>query len=110
MRRDGAVERLAWILGIVFVGCGIAESIRVVVSGDGGLAFWFLSLCGGGALILLGSFVVKGRPWLSFTLVAIGCLVAGNATVWTLVLPVLALALLVLTFHRSREAAKSASA
>ena len=103
MTQDRAVKGLAWFLGVVFILFGIAEVIRVVGWGGGGLAFWFLSLCGGGALILLGTFVVTQRPWLSLTLVIVGCLAATIATMWTLILPVLAMTLLVLTLLRSRR-------
>jgi hypothetical protein len=76
----------------------------VFLAGDGGrLAFWFLSLWAGGALILICTFVITQRPWLSLTLVAIGCLTSTIATMWTLILPILAIALLVLTLLRSRR-------
>ena len=67
MSRDRKVQRLAWFLGLVFILFGIAEVIRVAGPGGGGLALWFLSLCGGVALTLIGTFVVTQRPWLSFT-------------------------------------------
>jgi hypothetical protein len=104
MKQARAVKGLAWFLGVVFILFGIAEVIRVVGWGGGGLAFWFLSLCGGGALILIGTFVITQRPWLSLTLVAIGCLASTIATMWTLILPILAIALLVLTLLRSKDA------
>jgi hypothetical protein len=110
VKRDRVVRRLASFLGILFLLFGIAEVIRVVGWGGSGLAFWLLSLCGGGALILIGTFGVQGRPWLSCTLVAVGCLAAAVATMWTLILPILALTLLVLTLLRSGEAATPPSA
>jgi len=105
MSQQGAVKGLAWFLGAVFILLGIAEVIRVVGWGGGGLAFWFLSLCGGGALILVGTFVTTRRRWLSLTLVTIGCLAAANAAIWTVILPILALVLLVLTVVWSRQGA-----
>ena len=82
-------RRLALVLGIVFILAGIAETARAIRSGDGGLAFWFGSLCGGGALILVGTFSLSRRRWLSFTLTALGCIAAATATMWTLVLALL---------------------
>ena len=41
-------------LGLLYVAAGIAESVRAVTSGDGGLWFWFGTLVGGGALVLSG--------------------------------------------------------
>jgi hypothetical protein len=92
---------LALVLGIVFILTGIAETVRAVRSGDGGLPFWFGSLCGGGTLILVGAFSLSRRRWLSFSLTAIGCLAAATATMWTLVLPLLATLLLVLALLRA---------
>ena len=89
---------------------GVAEVVRV-----GGLrrwrsGVWFLSLCGSGALILIGTFAVSMYRRLSFTLGATGCLMAGTATLWTLILPILAVTLLVLTLLGTREDATSSSA
>jgi hypothetical protein len=94
-------HRLALVLGIIFILDGIAETIRAIRSGDGGIPFWFGSLCGGGTLILVATFALARRPWLAFCLTAIGCLAAATATMWTLVLPLFATLLLVLTLLRA---------
>ena len=65
-------------------------------TGDGGIPFWFGSLVGGGAMILLGAGAFRHRPWLSFGLITVGCLAGAVATMWTLVIPLVALAVLVL--------------
>jgi hypothetical protein len=77
---------LALGLGVVFIVAGLAETYRAVSSGDGGVVFWFGSLFGGGTLIIIGAFAVARRTWLSFSLTAIGCVAAANATMWTLIL------------------------
>jgi len=97
---------LALGLGVVFIFAGLAETYRAVSSGDGGVVFWFGSLFGGGTLIIIGAFALTRRAWLSFGLTAIGCLAAANATMWTLVLPVLAATLLVLALMRALEESK----
>jgi hypothetical protein len=89
-------RRLALVLGIVFIVAGIFETIRAARSGDGGIPFWFGGLCGGGALILVATFALAGRRWLSFALTAAGCLTASLATAWTLFMPIFAIALLAL--------------
>jgi hypothetical protein len=61
-------DRLPVVLGGLYLVAGVAETIRVVSSGDGGLAFWFGSL------------------------VSVGALAGMLATMWTLVVPVLAIA------------------
>jgi hypothetical protein len=79
-------DGLALGLGVVFIVAGLAETYRAVSSGDGGVVFWFGSLFGGGTLIIIGAFAVTRRTWLSFSLTAIGCVAAANATMWTLIL------------------------
>jgi len=109
MNREKATRWLALLLGVAFILDGIAETVRVVTSGDGGLAFWFLSLCGGGTLILIGMFVVN-RPWSSFALIAVGCLGATLATAWTIVMPLLTATLVTLALVRAGEASDAAAA
>src|SRR5687767_305502 len=59
-RHHGRVTRrrltdvLVLLLGGLYLSAGVAETIRVVRSGDGGLAFWFGTLVGGGSMVLLG--------------------------------------------------------
>ena len=58
--------------------------------------FWLPSLWGGGALVLYGVF---GREFVSAKLVTAGALLGMIATAWTLIVPVLAIALAVLSFN-----------
>jgi hypothetical protein len=97
---------LALVLGVVFILLGIAETIRAIRSGDGGLPFWFGSLCVGGTLILVGTFALSRKVWLSFSLTAMGGLAAANATMWTIILPLLAALLLVLALLRAIQLSK----
>src|SRR5215218_1213656 len=55
MRRDTVILWLGVLVGSMFLLAGVLETFRVVMSGDGGVAFWFGSLIGGGALVLLGT-------------------------------------------------------
>jgi hypothetical protein len=73
-----------------------------VVTGDGGIAFWFGSLVGGGALILVGRLALPGRPTLARRLVVLGCLAGVLATLWTLVVPLVALTVIVLVVVEGR--------
>lgn len=90
---------LSWIVGVAFVLLGIAEVMTRPLPGDQvdrtALAWWSASLCGGGVLVLLGSFVIA-REGLALAAVFVGCLVGIVASGWTLILPVLALTLVVL--------------
>jgi hypothetical protein len=97
---------LALVLGVGFILLGIAETIRAILSGDGGIPFWFGSLCVGGTLILIGTFALSRKVWLSFSLTAVGCLAAANATMWTIILPLVTALLLVLALLQALHLSK----
>jgi hypothetical protein len=61
---------------------------------------WVPSLLGGGALVLYGVF---GRGHVSTRLVVAGALLGIVATAWTLIVPVLAMVLVVLTFNSAQR-------
>jgi len=54
-------------------------------------------------MILLGTLAFRHRPWLYRSLIAIGCLTGAIATLWTLVIPLLALVVIVLAVLRTGE-------
>ena len=97
MVRGRFTDFLTIFLGVLYIAAGIAETTRAVVSGDGGIPFWFGSLVGGGALILLGHILRRS------VLVTVGCLAGVIATAWTIVVPVLALIVIVLAWRRTGE-------
>jgi hypothetical protein len=97
-------DRLPVVLGVLYLVAGAAETIRVFTTGDGGLAFWFGTLVGGGVLVLLGALVFRERPRLYVGLVTVGALTGMLATLWTIVVPVLALAVIVLVIRRASPA------
>mgnify|MGYP006337290563 CR=1 FL=1 len=91
-------------LGSLLVAAGIAETVRLVRSGDGGLVFWFGTLVGGGILVLAGTLVLPRRPIPGFVLTTIGCLAGVLPTIWTLIVPVM---LVVLVIASAKQAAAS---
>jgi hypothetical protein len=103
MRRQVLTRRLGICLGVLFVLLGVAETVRVFATGDGGLAYWFGTLVGGGTLILLSTLGLQSRPRLSLGALIIGGLAASLATAWTLVLPLLALLLIFLRLTATSE-------
>jgi hypothetical protein len=94
---------LTVVLGVLYIVAGIAETTRAIVTGDGGIPFWFGSLVGGGATILLGALVFRHRPWLYVSLITVGCLAGAIATLWTLIIPLIALIVIVLAVLRTGE-------
>lgn len=66
------------------------------------LIFGFL-VVGGGVLVGLGLLVFR-RPWLSAGLVSIGAVAGALGIFWTILMPLLALALVVLSILRARRA------
>ncbi|MBD3925387.1 hypothetical protein IEZ26_12185 [Nocardioides cavernae] len=87
-------------LGLLYVAAGIAESVRAVTSGDGGLWFWFGTLVGGGALVLSGMVASSRHPNVGRTLICVGSMMGVLATGWTLVVPLIAVAVVVLNIQK----------
>jgi hypothetical protein len=98
---------LAWL----FAGACLFEAIyqpvfdkaNSEVSGDVG---YFV------AAVLVAAGLLTARrtsPWLSATLVILGALVGGVMLVWTLIVPILALALIVLAVLNARRSASVAA-
>jgi hypothetical protein len=93
------VSILGGIVGGLYVVLGAFEFVAHLDE-PGSLAFWLPSLWGGGALILYGVFA---RSPVSAKLVTAGALVGMIATAWTLIIPVLAIALVVLTYNSAQR-------
>ena len=108
MTKDQLTDRLTIGLGVLYILAGIAETIRAVVTGDGGIPFWFGTLCGGGTAILLGILVYRDRPRVYAALVVVGAFAGMMATMWTLLVPLLAIAVIILTLQRTTATAAAA--
>ena len=97
---------LALVLGVGFILLGIAETVFAIPGGAGAILIWFGFLCVGGALILIGTFALSRKVWLSFSLTAVGSLAAANATMWTITVPLFAALLVVLALVRAIQLSK----
>ena len=107
MRRD-RISRATRALGAAVGGglliLGVAELITHLDE-PLSLFFWLPALWGGGALVLVGVFRATARAWLPVVLVILGAFLGILASAWTVLMPVLALTLVVLTIVRaSRQA------
>jgi hypothetical protein len=95
------VRGLGGVVGGIYLVFGVGE-LLAHLDHPVSLAFWAPSLLGGGALVLYGVF---GRSRASTKLVVAGALLGLVATAWTLIVPVLAIVLVVLTFNGAQRAA-----
>ena len=101
-----ATKVLAVVLGVGYIAAGVLGAAFEATDGDrSDLAFWLVFLVGGGALVLIGSFVLGSRPVLSAVLTSVGALAGAVAVFWSVIVPVLALALVVLSIARARRVA-----
>jgi hypothetical protein len=94
------VRMLGAALGAIYLAFGVGELIAHLDQ-PVSLAFWVPSLIGGGALVLYGIFGRRTR--FSTRLVVFGALLGLVATAWTLIVPVLAIVLVVLTFNGAQR-------
>lgn len=90
-----------WWFGGLLVAAGVAETVRLLRSGDGGFAFWFGTLVGGRVLILVGTRLLPQRPVVGCVLTVIGCLAGLLPTMWTIIVPLLLLALAIAAAQRA---------
>jgi hypothetical protein len=98
-RRSRWVSILGGVVGGIYVAFGIGEVVAHL-DDPAGLLFWVPTLLGGGALVLYGVF---GRDGVATRLVVAGALLGLVATAWTLIVPVLAMVLVVTTFHNAQR-------
>ncbi len=100
MTNERQIALLGGFLGVGFVIMGLIESAIAISGNDSIVFFWFPALVGGGLLILLGVFRVVEPARLSGVLVTLGAIAGGLALAWTLIVPLLAIALVVLVWRR----------
>ena len=107
MRGNGlttAAYVLALVLAVGYAAAGIIGWIADVTEGDGSdLAFWVILLLGGAALILAGLFLTPRWTLPSILLVSVGALAGALALFWSVIVPVLAIALIVMVVLAARR-------
>jgi hypothetical protein len=94
------VRSLGGFVGGIYLAFGAGELVAHLDQ-PVSLAFWAPSLLGGGALVLYGIFGRRRR--FSTRLVVAGALLGIVATAWTLIVPMLAMLLVVLTFNSAHR-------
>jgi uncharacterized membrane protein HdeD (DUF308 family) len=97
MDRARLTRGLTLGLGSLYLAAGVAEAVHYARSDEGDLWFRSGTLLGGGALVLIGLATRPRRPHPGSALICIGSLLGILATAWTVVVPILALTVVVLT-------------
>lgn len=97
----GAAFVVAGVLGLVLPrnteGMSISEEVM-----------WFAMLVGGGVLVLAGLRLFLRSPWVAAVLVSVGAVAGSLPLFWTVVLPLMAIALVVLSIVNARRVAATA--
>lgn len=102
------MRRWTWWFGLIVGGllvvAGIAETVRLVHSGDGGFWFRFPTLVGGGGLVMAGTLLLTRSPVLGCALTTVGAMAGIIPTMWTLVAPVLLVVLIIVSAKQAGAA------
>ncbi len=110
MTRHRATRGLSWFVGITFIVLGLIEvAVRVLADEPvdaSAVLWWSIALCGGGTLVLLGSFVIRPQGW-ALAAVLVGAVLGMLATAWTVLLPLVVLTMLVLRILGAEQSAST---
>jgi len=91
-------------LGLLYVAAGVTEIARAATTSGGEGVFLPATLVAGGALVLAGLFLTSRRPHVGRGLVCVGSLLGILATVGTVVVPALAVAVVFLNLRETASA------
>ena len=106
-----ATTWLGALLGVGYIAAGIGGWIGDVTGGDGSeLFFWVVLLCGGGVLVLAGLFWSRLTRGVALIFGIAGAAVGTLPLVWSIVVPLVALAFIVLLVLRHRSGADPVTA
>ena len=98
----GAAYVLAGILGGAFWPSHWEEASRA------DQVLWLAFLAGGGVLVLAGLRLLQRAPWTGAALVSLGAVAGAVPLFWTLAVPLVAIALVVLSIKYARRVAATA--
>ena len=102
-RTNRTIRILGALVGGGLFLLGVAELI-MRIDDLAPLAFWLPTLWGGSALILVGVFDKRVKPPLSRSLVILGAVIGFLPSSWTVIMPLLSIALVVLVIRRASRA------
>jgi len=87
-------RRTALALGTLYLALGVLEVVTHRDDSVAALLFWATSLLGGGSVVLAGWATWSRRPLPGMVLVVLGAVMGFVATAWTVVVPVLMIAVI----------------
>ena len=104
-----ALVRLGWITAIVYIAVGLVVGLLPSHWKEAGAAdqvLWVVFLAGGGLLLVAGLRSIERSPWLGAALISLGSLAGVAALFWTIVAPLAAIALIVLSIMTASRMGK----
>ena len=97
MTRPRLTRALTVGLGVLYVVVGVAVTVEAVSSDEDVMWSWWGTIVGGGVLVLVGAAVTSRHPNVGRGLVCVGSLLGIPVTMWTIVVPLLAVIVVLLT-------------
>jgi ABC-type glucose/galactose transport system permease subunit len=107
-----ALRILGWVAAVVYVSAGFAE-LQLANDSNARRIGFCAALVACAAFVVGGISLIERRPWPGAALAAIGAVVAGFSILWTVIGPLLAIAISLLSLlvarrlPSSRERARS---
>ena len=96
-RRQRWTRRAQGLLGLVYAAFCALETVAHLDAGLTGLGFWFGSLALATTGVIGGMVLVDRNPVVGDVAILIGAVVGVPATAWTILVPLLAVAVVLLT-------------
>lgn len=97
MTRPRLTRALTVGLGVLYLVVGVGETVRAVSSDENVMWSWLGTIVGGGVLVLVGAAVTSRHPNVGRGLVCVGSLLGIPVTMRTIVVPILAVTVVLLT-------------
>ncbi len=99
-----AVLVLGLLLAAAFTLFAVLGAVLIDFEDDGGdRGFWIGFLLAGAAFLAAGVWIARRSPWVAVALLAVGAILGALVTFWTVIVPLAALALVVLAILWARS-------
>jgi hypothetical protein len=112
MTVEKALVVLGTVVAVVYLLAGVVVGLWPSVwddTGTGDQIFWIVFLVGAGLLLLAGLRISNQSPWPAAALISVGALAGALPTFWTVIAPIAAITLVVLSIVYARGATASAT-